>query len=137
MSTPTTSVHLSSTAASTRDPQYACRGKQLVFNCEVVNGVVLQWVSEPDIPCNDPIIFTSGDDEGQRRTRNEDFYQSYLISVARRPPDSNFTSNLTFTPPESVNSVTVVCEDKHEQLSCCNTKAESTIIITGQCNCVL
>ena len=143
VSTPTscaTSVHLNSTIASTRDPPYACCGEQLVFNCVVVDGVALQWVSNPGIPCDDPITFTSGDDEGQRKTRNGDegfLFQSYLTSLMSDPPSSNLTSNLTFTPPPSVNSVAVVCEDEHGQSSCCNAKDESTVIITGECSCTL
>ena len=142
VSTPTscaTSVHLNSTIASTRDPPYACRGEQLVFNCAVVDGVALQWVAKPGIQCDDPITFTWGDDEGQRKTRNPDegLFQSYLISLMSDPPNSYFTSNLTFTPRPSVNSVTVICEDERGQSSCCNAKDESTVIITGECSCTL
>ena len=143
VSTPTsfaTSVHLNSTIASTRDPQYACRGEQLVFNCAVIDGVALQWVSKPGIPYDNPITFTSGDDVGERRIRrrrNESFFQASLISVTGEPPNSKITSNLTFTPRPSVNSVTVVCKDERGQSSCCNAKDESTVIITGECSCTL
>ena len=125
-----TSVVLNSTTISGRNPPYACRGEQLVFNCQVMNVVSLQWASEPDILCSNAISYTAGDDEGERRTRNDGSYQSYLVSVARDPPNSNFTSNLTFTPPESVNNVTVVCGN---QLSfCSSTEAERTVRITGK-----
>ena len=125
-----TSVVLNSTTTSARNPPYACRGDHLTFTCKVTNAVSLQWASEPDLLCSNPISYTAGDDEGERRTRG--FYQSYLISVARDPPNSNFTSNLTFTPPLSLNSVTVVCGN---QLSLCsNTEAEHTVRITGKCN---
>ena len=125
-----TSVHLNSTITSTRNPQYACRGEQLTLTCGVTNAVSLQWASEPDILCNSTISYTAGDDEGERRIKGS--YQSYLVSVARDPPFSNFTSNLTFTPSESVNSVTVVCGN---QLSLCSgTEAERIIMITGKCN---
>ena len=125
-----TSVHLNSTATSTRDLQYACRGEQLTFTCEVMNAASLQWVSEPDILCNNTISYTAGDNEGERRIKG--FYQSYLISVARNPPNSNFTSNLTFIPPQSMDSVTVICGN---QLSVCSsTEAERTVRITGKYN---
>ena len=125
-----TSVVLNSTTTSARNPPYACRGEQLVFNCEVMNAVSLQWASEPDILCGNAISYTAGDDEGE--TRPSGFYQSYLISVARDPPNSNFTSNLTFAPPESVTKVTVVCGN---QLSLCSsTEAERTVSITGKYN---
>ena len=125
-----TSVVLNSTTISGRNPPYACRGEQLVFTCEVMNAVSLQWASEPDISCSNAISYTAGDDEGERRTINGGFYQSYLVSVVRAPPFSTFTSNLTFTPPESVNSVTVVCGN---QLSLCSsTEAEHTVRITGK-----
>ena len=125
-----TYVVLNSTTPSTRNPPYACRGEQLTFTCEVMNTVSLQWASEPDILCRNPISYTAGDDEGERRRRG--FYQSYLISVARDPPNSNFTSNLTFIPPQSVDSVTVVCGN--QLLFCSSTEAERTVRITGKCN---
>ena len=124
-----TSVFLNSTA-STRDPPYACHGEELVFHCEVVNGVTLNWASVPDIPCDNPISYTPGDSDGQMKERRG-LYRSYLVSVSRNPPNSNFTSNLTFTPPESLNSVTVVCGN---QLSLCSgTEAKNTLTITGKC----
>ena len=125
-----TSVVLNSTTISGRNPPYACRGEQLVFNCQVMNVVSLQWASEPDILCSNAISYTAGDDEGERRTRNDGSYQSYLVSVARDPPNSNFTSNLTFTPNASVNDVTVVCGN---QLSfCSSTEADRTVRIIGK-----
>ena len=124
-----TSVYLNSTTANRRDSPYACRGEQLVFHCEVVNGAGIQWASEPDISCKDPLSFTTYNSDGDHKERL--FYQSYLVSVARDPPSSNFTSNLTFTPPPSVNSVTVVCGN---QLPfCTSTAAEFTLSITGKC----
>ena len=50
-----TSVYLNSTTANRRDPPYACRGEKLVFHCEVVNGAGIQWASEPDISCKEPL----------------------------------------------------------------------------------
>ena len=126
-----TSAILNSTTTSARNPPYACRDEQLVFVCEVMNAVSLQWASEHDILCSNAISYTAGDNEGERRTRIENLYQSYLISVVRDPPNSNFTSNLTFTPSLSVNSVTVVCGD---QLSLCRgTEVKHTVRITGKC----
>ena len=125
-----TSVVLNSTTTRARNPPYACRGEQLVFNCEVMNAVSLQWASEPDILCDNAISYTAGDDEGE--TRPSGLFQSYLISVVRNPPNSNFSSNLTFTPSESVTNVTVVCGN---QLSLCSsTEAERTVRITGKYN---
>ena len=125
--TRTTSVVLRTTI--TRDPPYACREEKLTFNCDVLNGVILQWVSKPDIPCDHAFSFTTNDVVEQ--TRGNDLYQSYLVSVSRKPPNSNFSSNLTFTPPRSVNNVTVVCGD---QLSLCSsTEDEYTLNITGKC----
>ena len=121
-----TSVFLNSTA--TRDPPYACRGEEITFSCEVMNGISLQWVSEPDIPCNRPLGYTVGDDEGKTRTRGS--YQSRLTSVVRNPLNYYLNSLLTFTPPRSTDSVTVVCGD---QLSLCsNTETERTLNITGK-----
>ena len=129
VSCPRTSVFLNSTTASARDPPYACHGEELVFRCEVVNGVTLNWVSEPDIPCDNPISYTPGDDVGETRMRG--LYQSNLTFVAPRPPNSNLSSVLTFTPPGNVSSVTVVCGD---QLPfCTGTEAETTLRITGKC----
>ena len=101
----------------------------MTFSCEVMGGASLQWVSGSEIPCDNPISYGSGDDEGEIKTRGS--YQSRLISVALSPPESNFTSNLTFTPSPSVNSVTVVCGDQLS--SCCSSENRSTIIITGKC----
>ena len=125
-----TSVFLSLTTASTRNPPYACRGESVTFHCEVVNGASLQWVSEPDICRNLPVSFTSSDNEGEEITR--DFhtymYHSRLLSLAQNPPTSNFSSVLTFTPN---TSITVICGD---QLSSCGrTENESTLPITGKC----
>ena len=124
-----TSVFLSSTTARTRDPPYACHGKELAFSCKVINGVSIQWASEPDIPCKNPLSYTTSDRNGTRKDRGS--YHSRLISVARSPPHSNFSSVLKFTPPGNVNNVTVVCGD---QLPICSsTEAESTLSITGKC----
>ena len=123
------SVHLSSNASSIRDPPYICRGEGLTFTCHIVNGAGLQWVSEPDICRSTPIRYTTAENEGDLGSGGN--YQSYLISVVRGPPFSNFSSNLTFTPPRSVNNVTVVCGD---QLSLCSsTEDEYTLNITGKC----
>ena len=121
------SVVLNST--SKRDPPYACHGEEMTFSCEVINGFSLQWASEPDIPCNRPLGYTIGDDEGETRTRGS--YQCRLISVIRNPPNLYLSSVFTFTPPESTDNVTVVCGD---QLSLCsNTEAEHTFNVTGKC----
>ena len=129
MCTTGSSVSLKSATASTRDPPYACRGEGLVFNCTVKNGASIQWASEPDISCDNPLSFTTADSDGNHKERGS--YQSYLVSVARGLPFSNFTSNLTFTPPESVNNVTVVCGDQLSSYSI--TKDESTLSIIGKC----
>ena len=123
-----TSVVLSLT--STRDPPYVCHSEEIEFSCEVINGISLQWVSEPDIPCNRPLGYTMGDDEGETRTRGS--YHSHLVPVAQS--SSNLRSVLTFTPARSMDSVTVVCGD---QLSLCpSTEAEHTVNVTGKCNVV-
>ena len=125
-----TSVFLSSITASTRDPPYACRGEQLVFSCEVVNAVTLHWASKPNLTCEIPLSYTPSDIEGARKDRGG-FYQSHLVSVAPNPPHSNFSSVLKFTPPGSMNNVTVVCGDRLS--SCSSTEAEITLSITGKC----
>ena len=123
-----TSVHLNVTTGSIRDPLYACRGEQLTFTCEVVNAASLQWAFEPDVPCDMPISYTTGDDEGE--TKGMGSYLSRLISTARNPPNSNFSSDLTYTPPASMESVTVVCGN---QLSfCSSTESELTVMLTGK-----
>jgi len=125
-----TSAVLTSNVSTTRNPPYACRGEQLFYMCEVINGLTLQWASEPNICRNMPISFTTGDDDGE--IRQIDIFESRLISAARAPPSSNFTSVFTFTPPPSVNNVTVVCGN---QLSfCTSTEDQLTIGITGKCN---
>ena len=124
------SVRLSSNATSIRDPPYICRDEGVTFFCDVFSGVSLQWVFEPDVCRNLPIRYTSANSEGDPGTRGS--IQSQLTSVIRAPPFSNFSSNLTFTPNASVNSVTVQCGDQLS--SCSNTEAESTISITGKCN---
>ena len=122
-----THVVLDSTSA--RDPPYACRGEEMTFSCEVINGVSLQWASEPDVPCNRSIGYTTADDEGETRTRGS--YQSNLTSIIRNSLNSYFSSVLTFTPPRSVNNVTVHCGD---QLGLCgSTEGEHTLNITGKC----
>lgn len=111
--------------SSTWDRPYACRGEEMTFSCEVMNGASLQWASEPDIPCNMPLGYTTGDDEGETRTRGA--YQSRLTHSL----NSYLSSVLTFTPPGSVNSVTVHCGD---QLALCSsTEDEHTLTITGKC----
>ena len=122
-----TSVVLRSTI--TRDPPYACRDEELTFICDVVNGVILQWVSKPDIPCDNPLSFTTGDDVGQTRARGS--YRSYLVSVTGDSPYSNVSSALTLTPPQLVNSVTVTCGDQLSQ--CPSAEAKHTVNITGKC----
>ena len=124
---PKTSAVLSLT--NTRHSQYACRNEEVTFNCDVINGISLQWVSEPHIPCDVPISYAIGDVEGETRTR--DSHQSHLVSVTRNPLNSSISSNLTFTANGSVNSVTVVCGD---QLQLCNSaEDEWTLNITGKC----
>ena len=59
--------------------------------------------SEPDIPCDNPISYTPADIDGEIRAVGS--YQSRLISIARNPPYSNFSSVLTFIPPQFVNNV--------------------------------
>ena len=125
-----TSVQLSSNAISGQSPPYGCRGKTLTFVCEVINGISLQWVSEPDICRSVPIRYTPANEEGDTNGSGS-LYRSHLMSVVRNPPFSNFSSNLTFTPNASVNSVTVQCGDQLS--SCSNTEAESTVTITGKC----
>ena len=128
-----TSVQLSSNAAIAQGLPYACRGDKLTFTCQVINGAGLQWVNEPEICRSLPVGYTPVNSEGDVVRGSS--YQSYLISVARNPPFSNFTSNLTFTPNASVNSVTVQCGD---QLSACsNTEDGSYLSIAGKCVVVL
>lgn len=125
-----TSVFLAPNNSNPRNPPYGCRGEQLQFICEVMNGLTIQWASEPAICRDTPISYTTGDLDGE--TRQNGIYQSRLISVARNPPSSNFTSSLAFTLPPSVNSVTVVCGN---QLPfCTRTEAEFTLSITGKCD---
>ena len=125
-----TSVFLALNTSNPRNPPYACRGEQLQFICEVTNGLTLQWASEPVICRDTPISYTTGDIVGE--TRQIDIYQSHLVSIARRPPSSNFTSSFTFTPLASANSVTVVCGN---QLPfCSSTEAELTLSFTGKCD---
>ena len=124
-----TSVQLSSNAAITQGPPYACRGDELTFTCQVMNGAGLQWVNEPEICRSLPVGYTTLNSGGDMERRGS--YQSYLISVVRNPPFSNFTSNLTFTPNASVDSVTVQCGDQLS--SCSDREAETTVIITGKC----
>ena len=111
------------------DPPYACRDKELTLNCEVINGFSLQWVSEPDIPCNRRLIYTTGDDIGETRTRGS--YRSNLTSVTRNPLNPYLSSVLTFTPTGSMDSVTVVCG--HQLSQCPGTEAKRTLNITGKC----
>ena len=122
-------THVVLDSTSTRDPPYACRGEEMKFSCEVMNRISLQWASEPDIPCNNPLGYTTGDDEGETRTRGS--YQSNLTSVIRNSLNSYLSSVLTFTPPRSMNSVAVHCGD---QLGHCDsTEGEHTLNITGKC----
>ena len=118
------------TLTNTRDPPYACRDEEVTFNCDVINGISLQWVSKPVIPCNVPISYAIGDVEGDMRARGST-YQSHLISVARNRLNSNFSSNLTFTANGSANSVTVVCGDRLRL--CRSTEVKRTLNITGKC----
>ena len=118
------------TLTNTRDPPYACRDEEVTFNCDVINGISLQWVSKPVIPCDVPISYAIGDVEGEMRTRGSS-YQSHLISVARNHLNSNFSSNLTFTANRSVNSVTVVCGNQLQL--CSSTEDKHTLNITGKC----
>ena len=124
-----TSVHLSPSSIGARDPTYACRSEGVTFICEVINGVALQWASEPDIPCDNPMSYTAGDDVGEIRAVGS--YKSRLISIARNPPHSNFSSVLTVIPPQFVNNVTIQCGDLIS--SCCSTEAESTVNFAGKC----
>lgn len=128
-----TSVQLNSNAAITQGLPYACRGDELTFTCQVMNGAGLQWVNEPEICRSLPVGYTTASREGDVVRGSS--YQSYLISVARAPPFSNFSSNLTFTPNASVNSVTVQCGDQLS--SCSNTEDESDLSIAGKCVFVL
>ena len=114
----------------THDPPYTCRGEEMTFSCEVINGVSLQWASEPDIPRSTPLGFTTGDDEGEPRTRGS--YQSRLVSVKHHPQNPYLKSVLTYTPPAgSTDNVTVVCGN---ELSLDNgAEAECTVSITGKC----
>ena len=124
-----TSVHLGPSSIGARDLPYACRGENVTFICEVMNGRTLQWASEPDISCQRPMTYTAVDDDGEIRAMGS--YQSRLISIARNPPYSNFSSVLTVIPPQFVNNVTVQCG---EQLSSCSsTEAESTVNFAGKC----
>ena len=124
-----TSVHLSPSSIGARDPPYACRGENVTFMCEVINGHTLQWASEPDIPCELPMTYTAADDDGDIRAVGS--YQSRLISIIRNPPYSNFSSILTVILPHFVNNVTV---QYGNLLSfCSNTEAESTVNFAGKC----
>ena len=121
-------THVVLNSTSTRDPPYACRGEQMTFSCEVMNGISLQWASEPDIPCDRPIGYTTADDEGKTITRGS--YHSNLTSVIRNSLNSYLSSVFIFTPPRSVNSVAVHCGD---QLGLCSTEDEHTLNVTGKC----
>lgn len=123
-----TNVVLTSDAVN---PLYVCRGQKVTLNCEVTNGASLDWASEPNICPNLPISYTAFNNAGHSQTRGS--YQSYLISVARNPPNSNFTSNFTFTANESVNNLTVQCGN---QLSSC-TEQKHKLIIAGKCMLIL
>ena len=124
-----TSVQLSSNAAIAQGLPYACRGDELTFTCQVMNGAGLQWVNEPEICRSLPVGYTTANSEGNMEKGSS--YQSYLISVVRNPPFSNFSSNLTFTANPPANNVTVQCGDQLS--SCSNTEDEITVIITGKC----
>ena len=124
-----TSVQLNSNAAITQGLPYACRGDELTFTCQVMNGAGLQWVNEPEICRSLPVGYTTASREGDVVRGSS--YQSYLISVARAPPFSNFSSNLTFTANPPANNVTVQCGDQLS--SCSDREAETTVIITGKC----
>ena len=124
-----TSVQLSSNATIAQGLSYACRGDKLTFTCHVMNGAGLQWVNEPEICRSLPVGYTPVNSEGDVVTGGS--YQSYLISVTRDPPFSNFSSNLTFTPNASVDNVTVQCGDQLS--SCSDTQTGITVNITGKC----
>ena len=117
--------------SSTQNRTYACRGAKVTFTCVVLNGASLQWVSEPEICSNVPFSFTSVDMDGELRESPSGAYRANIISIARNPPFSNFTSNLTFTPTESTDNVTVICGDQVS--ACSSTRNERTIRYVGKC----
>ena len=95
-----TSVHLNVTTASIRDPPYACHGEQLTFTCEVVNAASLQWAFEPDVPCDMPISYTTGDDEGELRQVSIHFRFSQvntLNSISKSTPILSIPNLLDYT----------------------------------------
>ena len=126
-------IHLSPISVGARDPPYACQGENVTFTCQVINGVALQWASEPDICRIVPFTYSTADDEGEVRfkTTERGFYLSTLVSVARDIPYSNLSSNFTFTPNGSVSNIMVQCGN---ELSVCpSAQANSTINYAGKC----
>ena len=126
-----TSVRLSPSSTGARNPPYACRDEDVTFTCEVINARSLQWASEPDICRNVPFSYTPVDDEGETRVSPSGSFQSNITFISSRPPYSNFSSVLTFTPPGPVDNVTVVCGDQLS--SCTSTQDENTINYAGKC----
>ena len=122
-------MHLAPGAVSPRDSLYACRGEEVTFECQVTHGASLEWASEPDILRSRPLSYSAINEPVETRSRG--FYQSCLISITRRPPRSNFSSNLTFTPS---SPVTVVCGD---QVAFCSVEEEYALAITGKCVSIL
>ena len=90
--------------------QAACPGEVVTFTCRVTDSGALQWIAEPFISQNDPVILSSFDSEGETRDPTPQIHIILdNISLASDPRLSNFISTLTVNDSTALNGTEIQC----------------------------
>ena len=92
--------------------QAACPGEVVSFTCMVLESGSLQWIAEPFINKNDPVILSSVDSEGDTRDPTPQIHIILdNISLASDPRLRNFISTLTVNDSTALNGTEIQCSN--------------------------
>jgi len=91
--------------------QTACPGETVIFTCDVLDDVALQWIAGNQIPSTDPISFLPN---SQTDTISRGSFTATLVSAIGNPNNiqrARFRSQLTVTVVEGsgLNGTKVTC----------------------------
>ena len=113
------------TLKSSVDGRCAISGEDVIYSCQVHNGITLQFCSAE---FEEPIRFTASDESGFSASRARGLFQATLTGVNRTGSDeltANFTAQLRVTATMDLNGSLIECGSGRET-------ENNTLLVSGK-----